>query len=680
MSDLGLEPLLAALREAGLRVGLPELLRLREIFARTPDLPAATEGDWDRLRSVLRAVLVKSLDERMAFDRVFDAWSERAEHEWSERLRPPRVPVEARRSGLDARPALARNPAKRWSRWRRLGWATALVLLGLYFAVRLPLRKPPTTNIAPPTPSGPEQIEPGWQGWPALGLGLLALATAGGLWIALRRRSCLPPPEPPPSRKGPPRVFLIPAPLAGPDLLDTRQEETLVWGISRFVAEEPTRRLDVAATVRATACEAGIPRLVFHRARYHREVWLWVDEAADDPTLPLLAGEVEASLAAHGLPAERATFYGLPDRLVTAEGAVFAPSEIDERREETLVAVLTDGRLLVRQHGAEDRRVVIEALLRHLSYWPHLAFVGFSGGIGLRAILDRYSIPLVPPAGLVAFLGRRTAPSPRVEAVPSLDDAVWAAACALAPASVAETTALQIRRRLNLATSPWALHSLRAEAQVASSGRLAWKPADRARRLNELREAEVHPAGGVAPTSLLGQALRLWEDLYDQELHRRAGEPAAGEGTPAYQLLRMERALLRLWGEQAGNAVRELYALFQGALHEVILDHLPSLAPAGLGGPEHIRLPWSWGDRSSTEKAMLWEMGLGGGVPPVRLRWPGRLWLGIGVCLGLALGGLGVAALSCRPEGKEFTYKARSSFAEQQLKAGVGGHAHSGSR
>ncbi len=664
MSNLGLEPLLAALREAGLRAGVAELLRLREVFARTPDLADPAGRDQERLRSVLRAVLVKSLDERTAFDRVFDAWSERAEQELLARSSLPRFAE------------VGRRPAGSRSRWRRLGWpAAVLALLGLCAAlgpdtVWSPPPKPPPAvagKLRPPEPVAGEKPapavtetvnppEPAWQGWPALGLGLLALATAGGLWLALRRRSWLPAPEPLPSREGPPRVFLTPAPLPGLQLLDARQEDALVWGIGHFVAEEPTRRLDAAATVRATAREAGIPRLIFHRARYHREVWLWVDEAVDDPTLLLLAEEIQASLAAHGLPVERATFHGLPDRLVTAEGAVFAPSEIDERRDETLVAVLTDGRLLARQHAADDRRVVIEALLRNLSHWPHLAFVGFGDGAeGLRPILARHGLPLVPPAGLVAFLGGRTASSPRARSAPSLDDAAWAAACALAPSSIAEATALQIRRRLKLATSPWALHALRAEAQAGPSGRLAWKPADRARRLNELREAEVQPAGGgIAPATLFGQALQIWEDLYEKELSRRTGEAASGEGTPAYQLLRMERALLRLWGKQAGEAVRELYALFQGALRELIPLHLAAVAPAGMGGDEHIRLPWAWETRPPAEKAMLREMGLGGGLPPVRLRRPGRLWLGIGTCLGLALGGLAVAAFPCRP-GQEIT-------------------------
>jgi hypothetical protein len=97
---------------------------------------------------------------------------------------------------------------------------------------------------------------------------------------------------------------------------------------------------------------------------------------------------------AHGLPVERAAFRGIPDRLVTAAGAVFAPREIDERRDVALVAVLTDGRVLCRQYEAGDRRVRIDALLRNLSHWPRLAFVDFSVSASeLATILAPHDIP-----------------------------------------------------------------------------------------------------------------------------------------------------------------------------------------------------------------------------------------------------------------------------------------------
>jgi hypothetical protein len=127
---------------------------------------------------------------------------------------------------------------------------------------------------------------------------------------------------------------------------------------------------------------------------------------------------------------ERALFRGIPEYLVTATGAGFAPREIDERRDLALVAVLTDGRILIRQYAAADRWVRIDALLRDLSHWPQLALVDANR---LAAILARHELERIAPTQLAAFLGsNQTAAVPPRE-LPR-EDRVWAAACALAPA------------------------------------------------------------------------------------------------------------------------------------------------------------------------------------------------------------------------------------------------------
>jgi hypothetical protein len=657
----GLDGLLTALRHAGLPVGVAEVARLREVFALAPRLAGSTSP---RLRAVLRAVLVKSVEDRDLFERIFDAWLARADQELS-RLDAPRDEVETREA-----PPVARRPRRLL--WRALAPA-ALVLvslaLGGHFVVppqepirpTPPKKRPTVSTIATPAASPAEirkrnftalvpfltvAVEPVWQGWPPLALGVLALLTAGGLWLALRRRRWFPEPAPEPVKKGPPRVFLTPPQLAGPQLLALREQEALVWGIGQFIAEEPTRRLDLAATVRATAQAGGIPHLRFHLARYPREVWLWIDEAAEDPAIQRLAGEIEAALLASGLPVERALFRGIPDWLVDAAGRSFAPNEVDERRDAALVAILTDGRLLARQHAADDLRVGLDALLRSLSHWPRLAFVDFARGPGeIAGILARHSIERIVPAELAAFLGSDESAQRRAALPAVTGDAAWAAACALAPASVDEARAFELRRRLGLGVSPWALRALRTEAP-GPPGRLQWRPPDRARRVNWLREAEAQPAGAIADDSLLGAALIYWEEAYDQELETLDPE------TPAHQHLTMERALLGLWRD-APDAVRALHPLYRGTLHDAVERHLGALAPLDWGGPELLHLPWQWSERSGTEQAMLQEMHLGGGMPVATLERPGRLWLALGICLGLAAGAFAMAALSWArlPEG-----------------------------
>jgi len=122
-----------------------------------------------------------------------------------------------------------------------------------------------------------------WTGWPALLLGLFGLGVTWTLWQRLHGRTWLPEttlgaPRP----GGPPQAFLRAPDPDAVILLDRPQEERLVWGIERFVTDEPTRRLDLPATVREIARQGGLPALHFRHAVRHREVWLWTDTATRD--------------------------------------------------------------------------------------------------------------------------------------------------------------------------------------------------------------------------------------------------------------------------------------------------------------------------------------------------------------------------------------------------------------
>jgi hypothetical protein len=104
---------------------------------------------------------------------------------------------------------------------------------------------------------------------------------------------------------------------------------------------------------------------------------------------------------------------------------------------------------------------------------------------------------------------------------------------------------------------------------------------------------------------------------------------------------------MRLWRTPA-EAIPELYGLYQGRLRDTIRQHLSQCVPADREAEGAIRLPWSWQSRRVTEQAMLQEMGLGGGLPITHLQRPGRLWLGVGACAGLAMGA--VLTVWLRPE------------------------------
>ena len=315
-----LDTLLSALRQAGLHVGITEVMRLQQVFARQPEcVPGDGAVAQRRFKALLRAVIVKSQDEQQTFERVCETWLRQAEQDM-QRLTEPAAPAPVPRSeGIKA-------TARRWHARRSVrvlaSVALVLIAIGVYWML-LPgndrqtekttvqtTQTPPGPSISPTdTTIHPRQrtftnYEPQLQIIAArpqshvwlMGLSLLGTLTAAVVWGQLRRRRFLPAPAPAPTRQGPPRVFLTPPALKEPQFLDARQQETLVWGIGRFIADEPTRRLDLAATVQATARAGGIPALHYEVTAYQREVWLWVDDAAEDSAIARLAAEVEATL------------------------------------------------------------------------------------------------------------------------------------------------------------------------------------------------------------------------------------------------------------------------------------------------------------------------------------------------------------------------------------------------
>ncbi len=766
-NPLSLSVLFAALREAGLRVSILEVERLQQVLALEPELTGAKAEDTNTrecLKSLLSAILVKRQEEQITFNKVYAKWLADAEEEQQYLTRGSDSGIShvehSPRSVDKGSPTLAKKEQQPRDRvpsvdgsssistelnaWIRRYWRIlsliALALLSIVVAVIIFLlsvesNPPPISQSATSARSNairpskdPQDLhqfsfqtqvpdlkvipaKPSWTGWLYLCLGLLVLVPTGSIWLLFKselhfwlHRWRLPGPAPEPQGKGPPRVFPQPLLLSGPQLLDAFQQDMLVWGIGRFMSDEPTRYLDLQATVAATARQGGRPVLHFQRASYQHQVWLWLDQTAEDSTIARYADEVENILKVHSLEMERATFWGIPDQLRTPLGMVFAPREIEERRDVAFVWVLTDGRMLKRQYLIDNRRARIDAVLRDLSYWPHLVFVDFStDGQALVEILEKHRLERITPTELPVFLWSGN-PVLRPAYVDQ-NYAAWAAACALAPTSVDEATALELRRQLGPVISPWALRTLRAEAP-GPAGRLQWPPDLRARRLNWLLDAEAaDAAGNIAPGSLLSKALDFWESLYDQELQRRLNSCPSWQDEPAKQHSEMELNLLRLW-HKPDQAILKLYQLYQvqrfkdpiqealgqmkprswGATERIrlyfyrclawlignystavwifstrhwgakewirlhlsrclawlkaIIQEEPEHLPRNSDATERIRLPWSWAKRSSREKMMLKKMGFGGNIRTSRLRRPELLWLGLIVCSVFAVSAL----------------------------------------
>lgn len=377
MTPASLESLITALRHAGVAVGVTEILRLEQLFRGAPGLGPDPNERHRRLRAILRAVIVRGDRDGESFDRVFDAWLESAA--------ATLVPTDAaggenreistsrgtpREEKIDQTATTPPPPRRR----QDLLISTFILLL----AVAIPVcrEQPPAPDrpvgtetgpsVTRPPSDSPEELDPDqwrqrtttvrvptihpvlpetrWNGWPQLALLLTAIGVGTWLFLGPGRRPWYPDPAPVPTRRGPYRTPLPPPSSRHPWLLGRRELEQLIWGVGRRLAQLPTRRLDLPATVRATVRAAGIPTPIFARTPRHREVWLWRDEAASDALIPRIVDDIAASLRSHGLPVELARYRGVPQRLVGEDGRPFAPKELEERRGEATVALLTDGR------------------------------------------------------------------------------------------------------------------------------------------------------------------------------------------------------------------------------------------------------------------------------------------------------------------------------------------------
>jgi formylglycine-generating enzyme required for sulfatase activity len=136
--------------------------------------------------------------------------------------------------------------------------------------------------------------------WPLLGFGLATLGLTGWVWRryqhAVRLPQGLSTPAP-----GPDWLPLLPPESTGPELLSAEEVRNAVWSVGRFISEEYTPKLDLPRTVAATVRAGGIPILKHQRALYDREVWLWIDEQAEQPALLRLVRELQRSLQRAGL-------------------------------------------------------------------------------------------------------------------------------------------------------------------------------------------------------------------------------------------------------------------------------------------------------------------------------------------------------------------------------------------
>lgn len=650
----GLEHLLAALRAAGLPVGAHEILRLHSVFALAPSL-GQDRPVPEQLRDLLAAALTHDPAERRLFDDVYEPWAERWD-KWARRRGAER-PGKLEPSLQDFQPALA--PARRQRRSRLWSVAVRMVSLALLAVIlghssgdKVERRKnggvpPPGVKAVHEIWVSPSVLETKavWRpDWPLLSLSALAVLAAALLSWRYRNKSWIPEVLAD-SLPGPLRLPLLPLPAGGPELLDAGSAETLIWGVDRHVTERFTTELDLEATARETARAGGIPELRFEPEKRMREVWLWLDGTVEDPGLERWAEEIAGSLERSGLPVRIGGFDGVPDELMWDEGQSLRPVEVEGHRETALVAVCTDGEVLLRQLE-DERGASLRPLLSSLAGWQRLAVVDFlHRGEVLAEALAGYGVVVVAPEELPDFFGLGAVRLPKPESVDPGEIRAWRAALALGDRPIDRATAFAVRRALALELSPWTFHRLTQggaddpTVPKRLGGRLIWSDEGRTTLVAWLAEGSLAEPSGIRSDSVLDRALDFWEARLADEASRRS-ERAVVEPwneRPAERHLRMEQALLRLW-RRPKDAAEELFGLGSGELAKPLESRLGRMTPRDgrRPGDGRIPLPWGYSNLDDRSAYLLAERGFGGLRRGV-LNYSGRLGLGLGAMIGVAV-------------------------------------------
>ncbi len=543
----------------------------------------------------------------------------------------------------------------------------------------------PSSPLPVPLPSPSVSAEP-----PAPPVDLAALARwvvaclaallGIGLWTALSRRWSLPepvrvPPGAVPVESPPPPML-----LASPILLDASARDDLVAGVGRYETDRPSRLLDAARTVTATAAGGGVPSLVYLREGEHRAVWLWIDESSDRPLLERVADETTRALASAGLRAEVACYNAVPDRLFLPDGTPLSAADIESRKSDHVVAVLTDGRDLGLLSSSPLHRLRVQAVMRALSRWPRLAIVDFGEGRHDTPRLGAaHGVPVVSPEAMTTFLADGAVDRPAAPgAMPLVGEArAWAAACALAPHPVDTGTAYLLRDALGLRVSPWAMRALLATS-ADTSDQITFSRADRAalRTWSWTSEGSAGVSGsgeaGISGDGLLARSLRFWRGRYHDDPAKRRSTPLESirTMTPAERGRLADMALLDLW-DAPDDTAPWLHALSATEVGERIRAELARHAPrperssavGQTGDVEMAVLPWRWTERGELRvRTMLTELGLGAVEPRPReiLRRPGGFAVAIGLLAGLSFGAVSAVVGSDR-SGQDDSAKEREA-------------------
>lgn len=431
-------------------------------------------------------------------------------------------------------------------------------------------------------------IEPKPQPYRGFGWGLSVW-----LWRRYRRRFPIIKPKDPPYR-GFGWQPLPPPPRDDGALIDARARRQLVWNIERFVADDPTRRLNLARTVDQTARSGGFVRFCFEPAVYERAIWFWLDRHLESRTPREIAAQLSATLRSAGLDARQGFFTDVPHRVDWPEQPGYRPVAEEGQGRQAQVAIFCDGAGLRRQLDHPLYREETRRLLNGLQHWPRLCFVDCStSGDQLAALFAayRFRLEVVVLARLPDWLGGVAVDEP--VAAPA-DEGLfgparqWAAGVALGGGQADAAAAHTLRAVLGLSANPWQIDRILAEGA---------RPESRRRLINWLLRSEPLADDALRSHSLARRALEWWQARYveaDQKQRTQENPLLPWQGSLASRRWQVEHALLRLYTDPEVAADRLTVLAVIAAPYEDRAARQLAIRLLDKGGADQVLVGQDW--------------------------------------------------------------------------------------
>ena len=419
-------------------------------------------------------------------------------------------------------------------------------------------------------------------------------------------------------------------------LLDARQRYKMSWGINHYISDQPLPQLDIKKTVQQSARNAQ-PSICFKKRSQQREVFLWIDQASQNPDLLRLTDEITRTLAAMNIEVQKAYFHSLPQRINDAKGQLIWSSKQMPPEHQPLVLVFMDADNL-NASASYSRNTVKEAnSLVALSKWSTLTLVDCSQLMGsLQGIARNYGLSCILPQQVASWLAQQGSLQKHQQPLScSLEELNrWASACALANHPLAETEIRELHNALGL-NCAWQYNALQRYAQSTLTG-LDFS-ASRIRLLND-----IYPQDLVT-------AIDFWRQRYQQINHDKCQQETpkqAWRNSRRQKFLHIRLLLLELWDKNPKNIQKtcaQLYQLHQnkqlgGEVTRQLTQYRAKDMPETT--TEQIILPFRWQALSNKTQRQLLSMAFAGATQTTRLAWDKTTASLLGLLTGIVIASL----------------------------------------